>query len=364
MTVNLSKEDFQRLVRILSGEPQWQSVSGRNALLLSAFAGSPRKADFLENIDRDGPPGQVATLALHSLLGFGQDEPGREVVGVLINQLIERRGGGDDVEFLAGLLRRYPFVTNPVATRPIDAWKGTKSYEEIREKIIGENTLKDISFLERLVELAKAVVRIQGPIGSGTGFLVAENLLMTNHHVIDSQATANDCTFQFNYQLDRNGKLAKVHATQAALNGIFHTSPDSPQNATSEQLDYTIVQVDNPPPGVSPLRLRSSEIDLDGRVTIIQHPAADYKKISLQNNFVEYVDSLIVQYTTSTEPGSSGAPVFDDGLSVVAIHHHGGDLTEPRTRRRYLRNEGVRITAILHNLELTAPEIYRALTKP
>ena len=81
----------------------------------------------------------------------------------------------------------------------------------------------------------------------------------------------------------------------------------------------------------------------------------------MQNNFVEYVDDFVVQYTTSTEPGSSGSPVLNDDLDVVAIHHSGGHLTEPGTMRRYFRNEGVRMSIILEDLRHHAPEIYARL---
>jgi len=39
-------------------------------------------------------------------------------------------------------------------------------------------------------------------------------------------------------------------------------------------------------------------------------------KISMQNNFVAYADRQVLQYTTTTLPGSSGAPVFDDDFQV------------------------------------------------
>ena len=101
----------------------------------------------------------------------------------------------------------------------------------------------------------------------------------------------------------------------------------------------------------------------DSRLTVIQHPGGEYKKISLQNNFVEYADEHIVQYTTSTEPGSSGSPVLSDEFDVVAIHHSGGNLPEPVTKRRYLRNEGIRMSAILNDLRQNSPEIYRRLER-
>ena len=69
----------------------------------------------------------------------------------------------------------------------------------------------------------------------------------------------------------------------------------------------------------------------------------------------------MVQYTTSTEPGSSGSPVFDNDVAVVAIHHAGGMMTEPGTQRRYLRNEGISMIAVLDDLRQRAPEIYQRI---
>jgi V8-like Glu-specific endopeptidase len=83
----------------------------------------------------------------------------------------------------------------------------------------------------------------------------------------------------------------------------------------------------------------------------------------LQNNFVEYVDENVVQYTTTTEPGSSGAPVLNEALEVVAVHHAGGQLPEPTSKRRYLRNEGIRMSAILDELRVNAPEIYQRIKR-
>lgn len=99
----------------------------------------------------------------------------------------------------------------------------------------------------------------------------------------------------------------------------------------------------------------------DDRVAIIQHPGGHLKKISMQNNFIAYADANVVQYTTSTLPGSSGSPVFDDEFKVVAIHHSGGMLVEPGTQQRYLRNAGTSMIAVLKDMQANAPEIYARL---
>jgi len=81
----------------------------------------------------------------------------------------------------------------------------------------------------------------------------------------------------------------------------------------------------------------------------------------MQNNFVEYADTQVVQYTTSTEPGSSGSPVFNDDFEVVAIHHSGGMLAEPGSGRRYLRNAGSAMIAVLQAVQQQAPALYGLL---
>jgi V8-like Glu-specific endopeptidase len=345
MAIQLSQDDFDRLSTMLGHHGEWLAVRSRIDLMTDVLAGSPRREDILGQLDLDGTPRRTAVRTIQRLASFGQDRPGREALGVLINKLIASLGDGDDASFLRHLLGRYPFTTQPVATNGLTIWRGKETEETVTEKIIGENTLRDIYVLRALLDLASGVVRIQGPTIIGTGFLIAEDLLMTNHHVIPDAASAKHCAFQFNYELDRAGKLLPVQTARALEGGVFRTSPIAPDNATTDALDYTIVQLVDVPTAVRCLTPKPSAIERDSRVTIIQHPGGDYKKISMQNNFVQYADEFVVQYTTSTEPGSSGSPVLNDDLEVVAIHHSGGQIAEPATQRRYLRNEGVRMSA-------------------
>ena len=89
----------------------------------------------------------------------------------------------------------------------------------------------------------------------------------------------------------------------------------------------------------------------------IQHSQGLPKQISLQNNFVEYVGGNVVQYVTSTLPGSSGSPVFNDAWEVVAIHHSGGNIPEPTTQKQYSRNEGILIESILSDIPVELREL-------
>jgi hypothetical protein len=109
------------------------------------LAGSPRKEDIVGQLDLDGAPRGTAVRTIERLMAFGQDQPGRETLGVLVNKLIASPGGGDQATFLRELLERYAFATHPVAARPVAAWRGGENEEVAFERIIGENTLREIS---------------------------------------------------------------------------------------------------------------------------------------------------------------------------------------------------------------------------
>lgn len=330
--------------------------------MIDVFAGSPR-TDILTQLDLDGAPLGTAVRVIDTLAKFGQDVPGRESLGVLINKLIGYLGGGAEADFLRDVYKRYKFRTQPVAAaQGIGDWHGKETDQSVAEKIIGENTLRDVYMLEVLIDLSKAVARVSG-LETGTGFLITNNLLMTNNHVINSAEVAEKCDFQFNYQLGRNGKELPVLTARARTGGLFRTSPSAPYNATPDQLDYTVVELVDVPRGVAPLTLKPAVVKPDNRLTIIQHSGGHYKKISMQNNFVEYVDEHVVQYSTSTEPGSSGSPLISDDFEVVGIHHGGGIVSEPLTKRHYLRNEGIRMSAILNDLQQNAPNMYALIAR-
>lgn len=364
MAITLSQDDFNRLVEILVQSGDWLTERGRLDFILDVFAGSERQSSILGLLDLSGNPHGTAVRAISRLSQFGQDSPGRETLGVLINKLIAHLGGGDNADFLRGLLEKYPFTTQPVAARQVGPWRGKENSESVLEKIIGENTLRDIRMLEVLLEMSRAVVRILTPVQKGTGFLIAEDLVITNHHVIESAETADGSEFQFHYQLGRHGKELAVQTARRLKGGLFHTSPVDANNANGEALDYSVIQLADIPKGIAPLKLSPAAAVKNGeRVTIIQHPGGSYKKISLQNNFIEYADQYVAQYTTSTEAGSSGSPVINDRFEVVALHHAGGELTEPATKRRYVRNEGVRISAILDDLGKNGKKVFQRLAK-
>lgn len=356
MAVQLSQADFQELIRILSRMPDFQMPDRRIDFIEDVFAGSPRQDDVVPLIDVNGAPRGVAVRLVTRLTQFGQDEPGRETLGVLINKMLSYLGGGDDAVFLQSLFTRYSLDGKPVIVAPLeDTWHGRGDDDAAAEKIIGENTLQHVRMLQWASTAALAVVRIRTPAGNGTGFLVGERLIMTNHHVLPHTERALASDFDFFYQLDAAGQETAVETIQAVENGQFYTNP------RHKGLDMTVVEIASVPESVQPLKLARRRVYVDNRVNIIQHPGGEYKKISLQNNFVRYADTTNLQYLTSTKEGSSGSPVFDNTFTVVALHHSGGELLEPGTTQRFKRNAGTTMQAILDDLQKHAPAIYERL---
>jgi len=232
------------------------------------------------------------------------------------------------------------------------------------ERIMGNSDLFPIPYLQMGLNAGNSICRIQirdnkgSFVGSGTGFLVSENVLMTNNHVIDSMQTALNSLVEFNYQDDENFMPCPTHTFRLNPEKFF---------VTDEDLDFTMVAIkDNPlnekhPYDFGHLKLISETGKiLEGEyVSIIQHPNGGPKSVTIRENRVSSIFDDFVHYLTDTEPGSSGSPVFNDQWVVVALHHSG--VPDPDKKNEWIGNEGIRISSISnyfaqHYNDLTAIE--------
>lgn len=225
-------------------------------------------------------------------------------------------------------------------------WQGPKNGRGLLEQIVsGKRSLVHVSHLAVGLERARAVAKIQrAEGGSGTGFLIPGDRLLTNHHVLPDAATAAQGAALFNFQRASAGHDEPVTEVKLAPERFFHSS---------EADDFSVVGV---PPGTSErwghVALGPSSARRGDLVNIIQHPGGGPKQIALSFDVVAFVGSGRLQYLTDTMPGSSGAPVFDRNWNLVALHHSGGWLVEPGStdKRVYYRNEGILIDRIVEQL--------------
>lgn len=190
------------------------------------------------------------------------------------------------------------------------------------EKIIGgQSNLLRINWLEKALQASKAVCRVVCADGNlGTGFLTKEGYIFTNNHVIGSADIAKSARIEFNYEVGPDGKTKSRTAYQVDASD-FKTSPPA-------ELDFARVKViDRPDAPLNQwgfVEFDSDAIPAVGEsVTIIQHPKGEDKQIALNANEVLGQLKQHLFYTTDTEPGSSGSPVFNKDWKVVAIHHAG-----------------------------------------
>jgi endonuclease G len=258
----------------------------------------------------------------------------------------------------------------------------------LQERVIQDPNLLPVAFLEEGALRQRAVARLakkstSNPLGSpwGTGFLVSNSLIMTNNHVISSPSEANQILVQFNYQEDYNGIPQNLDTWLLDPASFFYTSV---------ALDFTLVRVkaklmwplvlpsavpaaetvhafgrgEAPivPAAVGPIQLlkrypgsqwgfvplvREIEYLSGALLNCIQHPAGRMKEVAVQKNELTHVYTDRVHYTTDTEPGSSGSPVFNNAWDLVALHHAAGD---PSATGGWADNEGMRIDSIVTHL--------------
>ncbi len=239
--------------------------------------------------------------------------------------------------------------------------KDLKNLERIIS--IGGDNLVPIVFLEKGVSSSKPVGRVTLTLpheglgagkGWGTGFLVGDSIFMTNNHVIPDKDFARKVEVHFNAQTDVRGRPLPIDPFEFDAESLFLTDPD---------LDFTLIRlkpsdrIDSATSrqvsaGASWGRLKLNSTILfaeDLPVNIIQHPLGGSKEVALQDNLIAkngvFVD--VIRYTTDTQPGSSGSPVFNNSWELVALHHAAGE----EKNGEFLNNEGIRIDRIVQFLK-------------
>ena len=373
MPRKLSHPDLTILLNALSDTAGFETVRGRQAMVRNALGGYPLSGELdkaLRWVDWEGAPIVVASDLLR-LLDGQEPAPGIPALA-LIAQAIEPMAGMAHREKLADLRRRMGWGAVDPSSFPAESWRDQRPPAEVvEERIIGENTLRPMYYLRRALVAADAVVRVDlNGVANGTGFLVAPDLMVTNHHVIGDEGTARTaqaCFFdevpdeQNKGPLRRAQKVARAAGEQALL-------------YTNKDLDVTLVRLQGSPRLDRYLPLRPAVVRQNDRVMIIQHPGGYPKQISLQNNLVAFANDRIVQYYTSTKGGSSGSPVLDDNFAVIAIHHSwvhnqawdgGGQIRVAGPKQiedLQYRNQGTSVIALLDDLKKTAPGLAAELT--
>lgn len=222
-----------------------------------------------------------------------------------------------------------------------------------QERILGESDLFQINFLGRGVRAARAVGRISVfnefgiPLGSGTGFMVAPNLLLTNNHVLSEVEYARNSHVLFEYEYDEDNRLKVTERFE--INGSIF--------CTSKSHDFTFVSVGSVGSlgnliehyGILQLIEAPGKALKGEPVSMIQHADGLPKQIAIRNSRVVGRGRQFIYYITDSAPGSSGSPVINDQWIPVALHHR--SVPHYFKTCEYVANRGIRISSIFDELK-------------
>jgi endonuclease G, mitochondrial len=216
-----------------------------------------------------------------------------------------------------------------------------------QERIIGTNDILLLGFFHAGLFASRAVGRINiaGGLERATGFLVSPEIVMTNEHVLPDRNYASAAEIDFE-EFDVLGTQQGIHSCRLDPARFFFA------NAA---LDVALVAVEDTE------RSRAATIDLgwhpmiggEGKiligdpVNIIQYPGGIHKSIVVHNSNLVHLENNgalddFCWYTSDTQRGSSGSPVFNNRWEVVAVHHR--SIPRRNTDGSYIDTAGRRMT--------------------
>jgi V8-like Glu-specific endopeptidase len=230
------------------------------------------------------------------------------------------------------------------------------------ERLVRDAGFEDLNlWAARLVDAGKKICRIAYPLDGGdvrgTGFLVAENLVLTNYHVMEPlfKEKAAPATVQVNFgyaeteQGIATGSIVKLADDWNVANSIYSVADTQEDGLPAAgELDFALLRL-----AISPgekfgwYKLGdAAPKSTDTIVFVLQHPEGKPLKQSI-GIIRESNTPLRLRYDADTEPGSSGAAVLDQRLDLIALHHSG----DPNFKTKARYNQGVPIALIRAQLD-------------
>jgi len=240
--------------------------------------------------------------------------------------------------------------------------------------VLGDDSVP-FRFLERALTAGQAVARLSVPLfvdeqervdegaATGTGWLIADRVLVTNHHVVGARPGRPGFASGADLRRQVGATTARFHfeahgeeGVDVVVERLLFSDPD---------LDVALIELRETPPGVEPLPLAAAALAWDPevptRVNIIQHPLGGPKRVALRDNLVlQPRATRELVYLTDTTIGSSGAPVLDDQWRVVGLHRAARRVAYEVAGRRVVQvNVGVQLEAVRRVLHASDPTLCR-----
>jgi hypothetical protein len=243
-----------------------------------------------------------------------------------------------------------------------------------KQAIIHQDDTVTRAYLELCLKTARSVAKLVTPrfdadrqhfvngrpwLFNGTGWLIAPNLIITNHHVVNSRS-GDDIAAPGDF--NRQAREMLVHFDFDSDGATLDTQTVAVVEAADRDLDYCILRLAQDS-GREALPLTRTPTQITAAsylpLNIIQHPQGNAKRFAVRNNLAVEADDTLLKYYTDTDYGSSGSPVLDDEWKVRALHR-GAVYQEAKFQGRdtaYV-NVGSQISSILEHLKAANPAVY------
>jgi hypothetical protein len=358
--------------------PDWSNATGMQLkivqeALLSAFP-RPDEFEMMLALELDQSYAQLTAGSANYKVGVFQVLLDAKAKNLLANLLKAARRENPGNTKLKALDPLFDLTAAP-------APNGGKLEDIVRD----DGEFQDvIPWVERLDKLRTQICRIELPVNQavGTGWLVANDLLLTNWHVVRrvlaNERQPSDVICRFDYATSGTGTNEGVtcglaakwcEAYSEASKVELGTGAEGP---TETQLDYALLRLAKPmgttaganaaggPRGfIATKRGTPSPAD-NSVVFVLQHALGDPLKLAIGVARGINGNTTRVMHDANTESGSSGSPCLNAKLELVALHNAGDPLYDgvigtPTT------NQAVPLEPILERLETQgAPKFWSA----
>ncbi|MGH9966691.1 MAG: trypsin-like peptidase domain-containing protein [Pyrinomonadaceae bacterium] len=318
-------------------------IGGLPAAQLLSDIGRMNKVERLANGD---VPLQIYLRNAALLLSAAEEE--QKVIRTALDQIVHRASGSPRLD--------------------------PANIPETKEKLIFRDDTVTFAFMDAGVKAASAVMKLRVPrfeagqarklaggaqmMYLGTGWLLTESLVMTNHHVINARNEGEAAASAADFQLQAQGTLAQLDFDgdgQAGTELLIQAL-----EASDATLDFAVLRI--PATGRTPLRRAAKAIQMANDpvpVNIIQHPGGRSKRYGIRNNLVSAATATELRYFTDTEGGSSGSPVLNDQWEVVALHRASTYVSNVQFQGKTTAyvNLGTHLPAIIQDLQARFPAL-------
>ncbi|MER8569007.1 serine protease [Mesorhizobium sp. M0924] len=250
-------------------------------------------------------------------------------------------------------LRRFQETVGLTADIAKPAPAGWKLQDLLNPK---QDFLKPDGWLTKLAMLRRRVCRIEhvnrpaDKPGFGTGWLIGPDLLITNYHVIHTfkPAAGNGADVAgvtCRFDVTEPPTTGKGRECKFAADWLVDGSPpgaaereEGTAAPTEAELDYAVIRLaEAVGDDEVEQKMARGQVDLGTHgaapgqndvLLVVQHPEGLPQRFAFGNAKDSLKpEDLRLQHTANTLKGSSGSPVVNIDLAIVALHQAGGDGT-------------------------------------